>query len=87
MQNDYARSIGIILTFACELFRRSGLPPLLLFESFATGSALGSASVMLASADQLLRHLWVHYVTSIRMTVAHAPATNTDVFDGVEVLE
>jgi hypothetical protein len=70
-----------VLTFACEFFECCGLLPFLLFEAFATRGALRPASVVLASADQLLRHVGILNVACIRMAVAHATTANADILD------
>lgn len=77
----------MILTFASELLKRRGLPPFLLLKSFATSRTLRPTSVMLASANEFLRHFWIQYIASIRMAIAHAPTPDTDIFDGVKVLK
>lgn len=77
----------IILTFACELLKCCGLSPLLLFKPFATSRTLRSTSIMLASAKQFLRRLWIQYVASIRVAITHTPTTNTDIFDGIKILK
>lgn len=75
------------LTFARELFRGRGLPPLLLLETFAASRALRSAGVVLTSAEKLFRQFPVQHVARVRVPVAHATAADTDVFYRVEVLE
>lgn len=42
---------------------------------------------MLTLTDQLLRHVGVLNVASVRVSVAHATATNADVLDRVEILQ
>lgn len=76
----------LILTFARELFQGCRYSPLLLLEAFTASRALRPASVVLASAKQFLRQSRVQHVASIRVSVAHAPATDTDIFDRVKIL-
>lgn len=62
-------------------------PPLLLFESGAALSALRSTGVVLAHALQDVGvGRRVGGLAGVRVTVAHATTSNTDVFDTVEVL-
>lgn len=81
------KKMKIILTFAYELLKCCRLSPLLLFKPFATSRTLGSTGIMLASAKQFLRHLWIQYVASIRMAITHTSTTNTDIFDGIKILK
>ena len=63
-------------------------PPLLLLEPFAALRTLRAAGVVLAYTLQNIgvggRVSWF---AGVRMTVAHAATSNTDVFDTVEILE
>lgn len=76
----------VVLTFAREFLERRGLAPLLLLKAPAARRALRPAGVVLASADQLVRHIGVLNVASVRVPVAHTPTADTDVLDRVEVL-
>lgn len=61
-------------------------PPLLLFEAGAALGALRAAGVVLTPAyEDVALACRVRRVACVRVTVAHAPPTNTDVFDTVEV--
>jgi len=42
---------------------------------------------MLASTDQFLRQIRILNVTNIRMSVTHTTTADTDIFNGVEVLQ
>lgn len=75
------------LTFTHEAVLVARGPPLLLDESRAAHLALGAAGVVLAPALELVQVVGVGDVAHICVAVAHAPASNTDVFDGVEVLQ
>lgn len=75
------------LTFTYEFLGRGGLSPFLLLEALAAGRALRSAGVMLAPADQLLRHVGILNIADVRVSVAHATTANTDVFDRIKVLQ
>ena len=76
----------MVLTFADKLLRVCRLSPLLLLKSFAASITLRPTGIMLALAEQLLWLVRVKCITGIGVTIAHAPSSNADIFDGVKVL-
>jgi len=42
---------------------------------------------MLASTDQFLRQIGILNITDIRVSVTHATTADTDIFNGIEVLQ
>ena len=72
------------LTFANKRIVGFRLPPRFLHESRTAAFALGSAGVVLAAAEQLVRILWVSDVARLGVSVAHAPSADGYVSDRVE---
>ena len=65
---------------------RCGLP-LFLLESRTTLFTLISTCIMLTPAEELECIIWIQFIAKIRMSIATAAATNTDVFNGIEILQ
>lgn len=63
----------------------AGSLPLVLHVSRAALLTLVTACVVLAPAVELVRVCWVSDVTCVSVPVAHAPATNVEILDTVEV--
>lgn len=76
------------LTFTSKSVPALRDPPLLLLETWTASGALRPAGIVLASTHQNAAvALRVRWVTSISVAVTHASASNTDIFNTVEVLE
>ena len=75
------------LTFALEALAVAGGPPALLDEAVAAALAARATRVVLAATLQLIPVVWVRDVTHARVSVAHAPTADRNVFYRVKVLQ
>jgi hypothetical protein len=74
------------LTFTLERSRVRILAPLFLFETRAALLALNAASVVLArTCKQASLRSWIQKRTGVGVTIAHASASNGNVFNRVKV--
>lgn len=77
---------SICLTFADKKLVGLGLAPGLLLEAGAADLAVVTACVVLTATQQLVRVLGIRDVACVGVTIAATSASNTDVFDRIEIL-
>ena len=81
--------IGVVETVALLADIRivdNGSPPLVLLITATAFLALRAARVVLTTARHAVRIARIYLVALGCVTIAHAPATNIDVLDAIEVL-